>query len=247
MSKSKPKVSVVIPAYNEATYIDRLLEALERQNFKDFEVIVSDAESKDGTEEVIAEFKKKLNIKLVSSPPKGPAHGRNLGAAKAEGEWLLFLDADIVIKDPNFISELLRKTEIKKWQTSSAQLKVLPGSLLGHLGHSQFYLNLMAHTRHPIMQGYCMFTNRGVFNKYNGFNEKIKYGEDNDYADRVAKEGLGFVKGLHYFVDPRRYEQEGWSLLFKNTKHEIYRLTHGFSFENNTTEYKFGNHAKRQK
>jgi glycosyltransferase involved in cell wall biosynthesis len=44
-----PELSVVIPAYNEATYIDRLLEALARQNFKNFEVIVSDANSEDNT------------------------------------------------------------------------------------------------------------------------------------------------------------------------------------------------------
>jgi glycosyltransferase involved in cell wall biosynthesis len=51
--KISPEVSVVIPAYNEATYIERLLKALTKQNFKGLEVIVSDAESKDGTEEIV--------------------------------------------------------------------------------------------------------------------------------------------------------------------------------------------------
>src|SRR4051812_10875244 len=100
-------VSVVIPAYNEATYIDRLLEALSKQNFKNFEVIISDAQSKDGTKEVVDSFKEKLNIKLVEAPPKGPAFGRNQGAKQARGEWLLFLDADVDINDPDFISKIL--------------------------------------------------------------------------------------------------------------------------------------------
>src|SRR5437868_1959800 len=94
-----PAVSVVIPAYNEATYIDRLLEALSKQSFKDFEVIVSDAQSIDGTEEIINNFKDRLNSKFIESPPKGPAHGRNIGAKLAKGEWLLFLDADVDIYD----------------------------------------------------------------------------------------------------------------------------------------------------
>lgn len=237
-----PEVSVVIPSYNEGTYIDRLLSALTKQEKVSFEVIVSDAESKDETPKVIESFKDKLDIKLITSPPKGPADGRNRGAKAAGGEWLLFLDADVVIKNPLFISELLRKTVEKGWKTSSGQLKVLPGSFLGKIGHSQGYLNIMSHTKHPIMQGYCILTNRAVFEANNGFNEKIQYGEDNDYATRAAPNGFGFVKGVYYFVDPRRYEQEGFSLLFKNIKHEIYRLTHGFSFEQNTTKYEFGKH-----
>lgn len=239
------QVSVVIPAYNEATYIDRLLEALAKQNFKDFEVIVSDAQSKDGTKEVVDTFKNKFDIKLVSAPPHGPSHGRNVGAAKASGDWLLFLDADVDIYDPDFIGTLLQKTEEKGWKTSSAQLKVQGNSLLGKLGHNQPYMNFMAHTKHPIFQGYCMFTSREVFEKLGGFNEKIRYGEDNDYATRSALYGFGFVKKLYYYVDPRRYEQEGWKLLLKNMSHEVYRLTHGFSFEKNTSSYEFGKHKKR--
>jgi glycosyltransferase involved in cell wall biosynthesis len=243
----QPKVSMVIPAYNEATYIDRLLGALSKQNFDDFEVIVSDAQSKDGTKEVVDSFRGKLNVKFLEAPPKGPAYGRNQGAKHARGEWLLFQDADVFIDNPDFIGELLSKTLAKGWNTSSAQLKVMPGSLLGKIGHSQLYLNLMSHTKYPIMQGYCMFTRREIFEKLDGFNEKIKYGEDNDYATRAAAYGLGFVKGTYYWVDPRRYKQEGFKLLYKNTQHELYRLTHGFSFEDNTAEYEFGKHKPRAK
>jgi glycosyltransferase involved in cell wall biosynthesis len=245
--QKKPTVSVVIPAYNEATYIDRLLESLTRQSFKDFEVIVSDAESKDGTKEVIDSFKDKLDHQFIESPPKGPAHGRNIGATKAKGEWLLFLDADVDVEDPKFIQKLISKATEKHWNTTSGQLKIKGGSLIGKLGHSQGYLNLVAHTKHPIAQGYCIMTRRKVFEENRGFNENISYGEDNDYVTRTAKHGFGFVKDADYFVDPRRYEQEGWRLLLKNSWHEIYRLTHSFSFEKNKSKYEFGKHKPRAK
>jgi glycosyltransferase involved in cell wall biosynthesis len=240
-----PEVSVVIPAYNEATYIDRLLAALTRQNFQDFEVIVSDAQSGDGTKQVVDSFKKKLDIKFVEAPPKGPAFGRNQGAKHAKGDWLMFFDADVDLEDVDFIGKLVQGTLSKGWSTASGQLKVSGKSLLGKLGHNQGYMNLMAHTKHPIMQGYCMLTRRDIFEKLHGFNEKLQYGEDNDYAMRSAPFGFGFVKDACYIVDPRRYEQEGWKLLFKNMSHEIYRLTHGFSFEKNTASYDFGKHKKR--
>lgn len=240
-----PKVSVVIPAYNEATYIDRLLHALTRQSFDDFEVIVSDAQSKDGSQKVVESFKDRLGVKFFEAPPKGPAYGRNQGAKHASGEWLLFFDADVDLDDPDFIKKLVDGAQAKGWSTSSGQLKVGGNSFLGKLGHNQGYMNFMARTKHPIMQGYCMLTRRDVFEKLNGFNEKLHYGEDNDYAMRSAPYGFGFVKNAYYIVDPRRYEQEGWKLLFKNILHELYRLTHGFSFEKNRQSYDFGKHKPR--
>lgn len=242
-----PEVSVVIPAYNEATYIDRLLTALSKQKDVDFEVIVSDAQSRDGTKEVAESFEDRLDISFYEAPPEGPAFGRNQGAKHARGEWLLFFDADVDLDDDRFIRKLVEGAENRGWSTSSGQLKVGGDSLLGKIGHNQGYLNFMARTKHPIMQGYCMLTKRQVFEDLNGFNEDIQYGEDNDYATRSAKYGFGFVKNAFYIVDPRRYEQEGWKLLAKNMRHEIYRLTHGFNFEKNKSAYEFGKHKVRPK
>ncbi|MBX4191012.1 glycosyltransferase [Candidatus Saccharibacteria bacterium] len=225
----------------------RLLEALTKQNFQDFEVIVSDAQSKDGTKKVVNSFKEKLNIKFFEAPPKGPAFGRNQGAKHAKGKWLLFFDADVELKDSNFMGLLLEGAEEKGWATASGQLIVGGNSLLAKIGHSQGYLNLAAHTRHPIMQGYCILTRKDIFDKVNGFKENLQYGEDNDYATRTAKYGFGFVKNAYYIVDPRRYEQEGMKLLFKNMWHEVYRLTHGFNFEKNKATYEFGKHKQRAK
>lgn len=247
MRNKIPEVSVVIPAYNEATYIDRLLSALTKQQDVDFEVVVSDAQSSDGTKEVAESFKKKLDVKFFEAPPKGPAYGRNQGASHARGEWLLFFDADVDLDDTGFIRKLVDGAKRKGWATASGQLKVGGNSFLGKIGHNQGYMNFMAHTRHPIMQGYCMLARRDVFEKLNGFNEKIQYGEDNDYATRSAKYGFGFVRNIHYIVDPRRYEQEGWKLLAKNMWHEAYRLTHGFNFEKNKATYEFGKHKARAK
>jgi len=240
-----PEVSVVIPAYKEATYIDRLLEALAKQKDVNFEVIVSDAESADGTQEVVDSFKDRLKIKFFEAPPKGPAYGRNQGAKHARGEWLLFLDADVDLNDELFIKKLIDGMKFRDWSTGSGQLKVGGRSLLGKLGHSQGYMNFMAHTKHPIAQGYCLITKRSVFKQLNGFDENLRYGEDNDYAMRSAKYGFGFVKNAYYIVDPRRYEQEGLRLLYKNMAHEAYRLTHGFSFAENKADYQFGKHKSR--
>jgi len=247
MAKKSPAVSVVIPAYNEATYIDRLLEALARQNFKDFEVIVSDAQSKDGTKEVVDSFKEQLDIKFVEAPPKGPAFGRNQGAKHARGDWLLFLDADDDVDDPDFIKSLLQRTVERGWNTSSAKMAVR-GKLMVRSGTAILYRyqKILAHTKHPIAQGYCIFTRRSLFEDNGGFNEKIHYGEDNDYVTRTSGHGFGFVDETAYFVDLRRNQQEGVvKFALKNIGHEIYRVTHLNNLEKQHFKYEFGKHKKR--
>jgi len=241
------KVSVVIPSYNDATYIDRLLEALTKQNFENFEVVVSDAQSKDGIQKVIAEFKGKLDLKFVASPPKGPAAGRNQGAKLARGEWLLFLDADDDINDPNFINTLLDEALKRKWSTVSAKIKVRQASLVERSGvwANYLYIKLLARTKHPVAPGWCIFTKSTIFKELGGFNEKIQFGEDYDYVSRAGKYGFGFTGRTYYFMDLRRSRAEGIKFIIKGIANEIYRHTHHYNLEKNPIKYEFGKHKAR--
>jgi glycosyltransferase involved in cell wall biosynthesis len=246
--KKSPEVSVVIPAYNEATYIDRLLEALSEQSFKDFEVIISDAESKDGTREVVESFKDKLDVKFIEAPPKGPAFGRNQGAMLARGDWLLFLDADVDLNDPNFIKKVLTQTEKNNWNTSSAKMTA-HGKAAKQYAKLFAYQKLLTHTRRPVASGYCLFTRAYIFKENGGFNEKIHFGEDYEYVSRTGKNGkFGFVESTEYFVDPRRNEEHGLKLTWQGTLNEIYRLLFGYKkLEKQPIKYEFGKHKTRAK
>jgi glycosyltransferase involved in cell wall biosynthesis len=247
MSKT-PEVSVVIPAYNEATYIDRLLEALVKQKNVDFEVIVSDAQSKDGSKEVAESFKDKLDIKFFEAPPKGPAFGRNQGAKHARGDWLLFLDADDDTDDPLFIVTLLQASKSRSWSTATARIKVKEGAFFNRFGMTHLnynYLKLLSRTKHPVAPGYCILTKKSLFERLNGFNEKIQFGEDYDYVTRASKEGFGFVEETYYYVDLRRTETDGFMLTVKGVLNEIYRHTHGYNLEKNPIKYEFGKHKRR--
>lgn len=248
MTTTKPEISIIIPAYNEATYIGRLLEALTQQSHASFEVIVSDAESKDHTKDVIKQYQKKLDLKLVQSPPKGPANGRNKGAAQASGEWLLFLDADDDIDDPDFIGTLISGAEQKGWQTASTKMKVHGASLLERYGtwFNYNYTRMLAHTKHPVAPGWCILTRRSLFDSLNGFNEKIHFGEDYDYVSRAGKSGFGFVTNTFYYLDLRRFREEGIRFAIKGFLNEVYRHTHGYNLENNPYKYEFGKHKLRK-
>ena len=101
------RISVIIPAYNAEGTILHTLEALERQTRKDFEVIVIDDGSTDGSAELVRQFSQqsRLPIKFVHQENSGPARARNTGVAHAAGEMIMFLDSDCLPAD-NWVKEM---------------------------------------------------------------------------------------------------------------------------------------------
>lgn len=247
----QPKlVSVIIPTYNDASYLSRLLEAITKQSYQPLEVIVSDANSKDNIKAAVEHFKPNLDLKLVQNPPAGPGVGRNQGAAVSRGQWLLFLDADDDFDDPDFIKTLIIETEAAGWKTASAKVKHTDASWSENLGSklNYNYLKLLSHTKHPVAPGWCILTDRTVFEREKGFSEFIRLGEDYDYVIRASKHGgFGFVEKTYYYVDLRRSREEGLKFFFKGVANEIYRHTHGYKIKKNRITYDFGTHKELKK
>jgi len=87
-----PLVSVIIPTYNSAKYIEEALESVFKQTLQDFEIIVVDDGSTDGTGEILKDYSDR--IKYIFQKNSGPASARNKGIKIARGEYIAFLDAD---------------------------------------------------------------------------------------------------------------------------------------------------------
>lgn len=107
------KVSVIIPCYNAEAYIRRCLNALELQQYKDFEVICVDDCSADDTASIINEFIKrgKITIRYFrNSVNSGPALSRNYGIENATGEYICFCDSDDWYSD-DYLSKMVGKAK----------------------------------------------------------------------------------------------------------------------------------------
>lgn len=103
--KGDPKVSIVIPTYNRKNDVLECLKSVCELSYPNYEIIVVDNNSNDGTSEAI----KKLypNVKLIKTDENlGVTGGRNLGGKNSSGEYILFLDHDTII-DKNALSELV--------------------------------------------------------------------------------------------------------------------------------------------
>ena len=93
--KGEMKISVVIPVYNVETYLTECLESLEKQYFRQFEVICIDDGSTDASLEILERFAgRDKRFRLYSQQNAGAGAVRNRGLAMARGEYVIFLDAD---------------------------------------------------------------------------------------------------------------------------------------------------------
>jgi len=107
VTKSPATVSIIIPAFNEETFIEDTLLSLQNQNIiqeypEMFEIIVVDNGSTDSTSIIASQY-----AKVVFEPNRGKLNAKHKGVEEATGEIIVFLDADVTY-GPNFLNLLLR-------------------------------------------------------------------------------------------------------------------------------------------
>jgi glycosyltransferase involved in cell wall biosynthesis len=97
-----PKVSIIIPAYNAMKYLPETLNSVWQQTFCDYEILIVNDGSSDNIEDWVAQVSQIQNLqiqnsrslKLISQPNQGQSSARNRGIESAQGEYIVFLDAD---------------------------------------------------------------------------------------------------------------------------------------------------------
>jgi glycosyltransferase involved in cell wall biosynthesis len=228
-------VSIVVPAFNEAVYLPRLLASIEAQDYKDREIIVADNGSRDGTRDLA----KKHGARVVHGGI--PGVGRNRGAAAARGDTLLFLDADTVLPD-GFISKIIARFERDFIDICVPWIRPIDGSKPIYRTIFQFsntFFKLME-TIQPQGLGICMLVTRRLHDRIGGFSESIRVSEDFDYIKRASRVGR-FRVYPHVFVyhSVRRYQREGvGNLVQKQFMSGLIYLFTGRAFD--TDDYAYG-------
>lgn len=91
-----PKVSIIIPAYNAAPYLEETLNSIFEQTFKDFEIIIVDDGSTDATKDVIDKFKGKVRY-FYQKNSGAPASPRNVAIKNSKGKYIAIFDSDDIM------------------------------------------------------------------------------------------------------------------------------------------------------
>ncbi len=216
-------ISIIIPTLNEEKDIENTIKSLQKWSGHEYEIIVSDGRSKDRTIEIA----KKYGVKTIiysGTARQTISSGRNLGASLASGEFLVFLDADVVIPDiNNFFKKVLNlfgKNE--KLVGLSVRTKVFPemetwaDNIIFTVNDYLLFFsnNILGSGR---ASGEFQMIRASVFKKLKGYNEKIAVCEDVEMFQRLAKEGKTTIEmSLNILHTGRRAHAIGWpKLLFK--------------------------------
>lgn len=190
------KYSFVIPVYNRPVEVDELLQSLCGQTFHDFEVVVVEDGSSVPCGDVVKKYADRLVVSYHTKANSGPGQTRNYGVQRANGEYVLILDSDVVVP-PDYLNEV------------DKELKAKPCDAFGgpDRAHSSFtsmqkainYAMTSFFTTGGIRGGkkkmdkfyprsFNMGVKREVYCALNGFSA-MRFGEDIDFSTRIFKAG----------------------------------------------------------
>ncbi|MFW9898130.1 MAG: glycosyltransferase [Candidatus Thorarchaeota archaeon] len=210
----KPKISVIIPTYNEETNIKETLIAVKKQICDiPYEIIVVDGQSSDKTVSIAKNL-----AKVYISPQKGKAFQLNYVVPKTSGALLLFLDADTLI-EPFFLQKIYKIfKKDKNLFACSARVKYYDGNAITFKLGTQtftitkyFFLNINMHLwyffksllGYPELSGTNIIVRKDIFYKAGGFKQPPNsLGIDKVFSDsliyQIRKVKKGKIKILNF-------------------------------------------------
>lgn len=190
------KYSVIVPVYNRPNECEELLESLTHQTQRDFEVIIVEDGSSVPCREVVERYTDKLAVHYYDKPNSGPGQTRNYGVERANGEYVIILDSDVVLPEGYFAA-------------IDAELAAHPCDAFGgpDRAHESFsttqkainYAMTSFFTTGGIRGGkakldkfyprsFNMGVRREVYQALEGFSA-MRFGEDIDFSTRIFKSG----------------------------------------------------------
>ena len=216
------KYSIIIPTLNEEKLLPKLLEQLINSRIRemyDYEIIISDGGSSDATVEIALKYADKV-IVHNSNQKQNIAEGRNKGAENANGDILIFLNGDIMIKNIEiFFKEIETEFLNSNYLAMTSIVCVNPDeSKLTDKLFLGFY-NLYFHSLNIIGvgmgRGEIHIIKKEVFQSLNGYNINLAAGEDFDLYKRIRRKGkILFDRKIIIYESPRRYRRYGHLKIF---------------------------------
>jgi glycosyltransferase involved in cell wall biosynthesis len=222
-------ISVIIPTFQEKAFIGACLDSLVRQEYDRarFEIIVSDASSTDGT----AAIARSSADKVVVGPKRGIGNGRNEGALVAEGEILLFVDADTTLA-PDFLRRI---------EETFADAGIVGATGLARPADGNWFARFIYRGTYVLVRffhglglsffpGICAAYRASAFRAVSGFREDLGISEDLDMSRRIQRLGsCEFVARAHARVSTRRLDKHALSVILFHIVNDLRYLITGQS------------------
>ena len=210
MNTDLKQLTIVIPAKNESRLLPTLLNSLCRQDYRYMpwvKVFVADAGSTDGTQQLALGFADRLDIEVI--PGGLPSVGRNAGARRATTPYVLFIDADMELKDPSLVRRALELVQRRKLHCVTTNIWCSSGTVRDHVLYvanniAQYGSKIVR----PFSTGMFMLFEKATFDRLGGFHEAALYAEDYLLTKKVANRKFAVVSGRIHTTN-RRFRNMG--------------------------------------
>jgi len=153
---SRPRISVVVPVYNVEKYLERCVDSIKNQTFKDLEIILVDDGSKDSSGRMCDELKETdKRIRVIHQANGGLGNARNSGLKAATGEYISFVDSDdyLALNTYEKLSEALKSTgaetcifgfhRVKNGEIKFTNTNAVSGTFRGRDALENIFLNVL--------------------------------------------------------------------------------------------------------
>jgi glycosyltransferase involved in cell wall biosynthesis len=231
------RLSVIIPTLNEERHIGSLLSDIAAQTREPEEVLVVDAGSADGT---VAAARRYGFVRLLEGAPP-VACGRNLGGRSATGDVLVFLDADVRLRE-GFFEGLLREFERRRLDVACP--RYVPYRSTPMVDRFHALLNALFRASQgalPSGAGHCIVVRTRVFQGSRGFDPSLKF----DDIELIRRHSRGRRFGMveeRIFVSDRRYRENGaLRMMLRYSLMALFFALGKFRWANRI-DYEFGGH-----
>lgn len=216
------KYSIIIPTLNEEKLLPNLLSQISDSYLKEkynYEIIVSDGGSNDKTVDIARQYADKV-ITADNRYKQNIAIGRNIGAEKADGEILIFLNGDVSIASPAIFFDIIdSKFFNSDYLALTCKVDIIPDE---KRFVDSFFMNFYNNYFHFLNfigigmgRGECQVIRKQIFDKLGGFNKDLPAGEDFELYTRIRKIGkIFFAQEITIYESPRRYRKYGHLYIF---------------------------------
>ena len=190
------KFSFVIPVYNRPDEVDELLESLTHQTRTDFEVVIVEDGSSIPCQDVVDRYKDRLAVRYYQKANSGPGQTRNYGVARAEGEYVLILDSDVVLPE-GYVAAVERDLAARPTDAfggpDRAHASFTPMQKAINYAMTSFFTTGGIRGGKKKMdkfypRSFNMGVRREVYQALEGFSA-MRFGEDIDFSTRIFKGG----------------------------------------------------------
>jgi glycosyltransferase involved in cell wall biosynthesis len=202
------KITIIIPCKNEGLIIKRTLDLIDSQNgIRGTKVIVADCSDDNGFTRDLILANAERNIELEIIPGGYPAFGRNRGAEIANTPYILFMDSDIFLEDPNTLLNIIRDFSNTDKHLATTKMRTNDGKY-NYVYRIFDFIQKASSLTTPFAIGGFMLFRRSEFDRLGGFVDDDKFAEDYHLSSKIKPSKFKIYNEIVYTTS-RRFANKG--------------------------------------